>query len=90
METDGAIDIAVLSLAPRFRIYSLNVEKITCIKLLFIYSGSHSHSSAFPPQGKATAVTIGEETERAQEQVCVIQKSKPIFRVSQHVAHLQY
>jgi hypothetical protein len=88
--TDGAIDIAILNLGPRFRIYSLNVEQITFIKLLFIYSGSHSQSFALPPQGKVTAVTIGEETERAQEQVCVIQKSKPIFRVSQPVAHLQY
>jgi len=92
VETDGATDIAVLSLGPRSRIYLLNVEKITCIKLLSIYSGSHSHShsSALPPQGKETAVTIGEKTEQAQEQVCVIQKAKPIFRVSPPVAQLKH
>jgi hypothetical protein len=86
------LQTAVLSLGPRFRIYSLNVEQITCVKLLSIYFGSHSHShsSALPPQGKETAVTIGEETEQAQGKVCVIQKTKPIFRVSQPVAHLQH
>jgi hypothetical protein len=90
VETDGAIDTGAVSLGPGLRIYSLNVEQITCIKLQFIYSGIHSHSSALQPHGKATAVTIGEETERAKEQVCMIQKSKSIFRVSQPVAHIQY
>ena len=56
METDGAIDIAVLSLAPRFRIYSLNLLQFTCIKLLCIYCGSPSHSFVHSAVGKNDSI----------------------------------